>query len=98
VIPDTPGFHLLFITPGFLAKTKKEVTWGQEPAGGDVGRFIAGLQKPDAGWGKGKQMITISCGGTTAGVHFAIDDTLQTTPLRYTPPVLTAGTTPKIHT
>jgi hypothetical protein len=57
----------------------------QEPARGDFGRFIAGLQKPGAGWGKGKQLITISGGRTTAGVHFVIDDTLQTTPLRYTP-------------
>jgi hypothetical protein len=70
----------------------------EEPAGGDFGRFIAGLQKPDAGWGKGRQLITISGGVTSAGVHFVIGDTLQTTPLRYTLPALTAGNTHKIQT
>jgi len=63
-----------------------------------LGVSSPGYKKPDAGWGKGKQMITISGGGTTAGVHFVIDDALQTTPLRYTHPVLTAGNNPKIQT
>jgi hypothetical protein len=70
----------------------------QEPAGGDFGRFIAGLQKPDAGWGKGRQMITISGGGTSAGEQFVIGDRLQTAPLHHTLPALTAGMTPGMQT
>jgi hypothetical protein len=76
----------------------KEVTRMQKPTGGDFGCFIAEFQKPDTGWGKGRQMITISGGGTSAGVHFIIGDTLQTAPLPYTLPALTTGKTPEMQT
>lgn len=68
----------------------KEVTRVQKPAGGDFGRFIGTFQKPDTGWGRGRQLITISGGGTSADVRFEIGDTLQTAPLPYTLPELTA--------
>jgi hypothetical protein len=63
----------------------KEVTSVQQQAGGDFGRFIVEFQKPDTGWGKGKQRITVTGDGATASVEFAIGDTLQTTALPYNP-------------
>jgi len=61
----------------------KEITNIQQQAGGDFGRFIAEIQKPDSGWGRGKQRITITGDGANASVNFTIGDTLQTTPLPY---------------
>jgi hypothetical protein len=61
----------------------REVTNVQQQAGGDFGRFIVEFQKPDSGWGKGRQRITISGDGATKTVDFAIGDALQTTPLPY---------------
>ena len=63
----------------------KEVTNVQKQAGGDFGRFIVEFQKPDSGWGKGKQRITVTGDGASADVAFNIGDTLQTTPLPYSP-------------
>jgi hypothetical protein len=63
----------------------REVTSVQQQAGGDFGRFIVEFQKPDTGWGKGKQRITVTGNGTTANVEFVIGDALQTTPLPYNP-------------
>ncbi len=63
----------------------KEVTRLQKEAGGDFGRFIVEFQKPDTGWGKGRQRITISGKGASANVEFTIGDTLVTTPLPYNP-------------
>jgi len=63
----------------------REVTKVEKQAGGDFGRFIVEFQKPDSGWGKGNQKITITGGGATSSVKFAIGDTLQTTPLPYNP-------------
>jgi hypothetical protein len=63
----------------------KEVTSVKQEAGGDFGRFIVEFQKPDTGWGKGKQRITVTGNGATATVDFAIGDTLATTPLPYDP-------------
>jgi hypothetical protein len=63
----------------------KEVTTVKQEAGGDFGRFIVEFQKPDSGWGKGKQRITVSGDGATATVDFAIGDTLGTVPLPYNP-------------
>ena len=63
----------------------REVTSVQQQAGGDFGRFIVEFQKPDSGWGTGKQRITITGDGTTANVEFSIGDALQTTPLPYNP-------------
>ena len=63
----------------------KEITNIQQQAGGDFGRFIAEIQRPDPpGWGRGKQRITITGDGATASVNFTIGDTLQTTALPYT--------------
>lgn len=62
----------------------KEVTSVQQQAGGDFGRFIVEFQKPDTGWGKGRQRITVSGSGATASVEFAIGDTLGTGSLPYT--------------
>jgi hypothetical protein len=62
----------------------KEVSTVSQQAGGDFGRFIVEFQKPDSGWGKGNQEITVSGNGTSAKVDFTIGDTLQTTPLPYT--------------
>jgi len=60
------------------------VTTVEKKAGGDFGRLIAEFQKPDSGWGKGLQKITVSGGGTSAEpVIFTIGDTLQTTALPY---------------
>ncbi len=61
----------------------REVTKVEKQAGGDFGRFIVEFQKPDSGWGKGKQKLTITGDGATASVNFAIGDSLQTTPLPY---------------
>ena len=63
----------------------KEVTSVKQEAGGDFGRFIVEFQKPDTGWGKGKQRITVTGDGATASVDFAIGDVLQTKPLPYNP-------------
>jgi hypothetical protein len=68
----------------------KVVTTVKQQAGGDFGRFIVEFQKPDSGWGKGKQRITVTGDGATASVDFVIGDALQTTPLPYNP---TAGQT-----
>jgi hypothetical protein len=68
----------------------KEVTSVQQQAGGDFGRFIVEFQKPDSGWGKGKQRITVTGDSATGTVDFEIGDTLQTTALPYSP---TGGTT-----
>jgi hypothetical protein len=62
-----------------------EITNVQEQAGGDFGRFIVEVQKPDSGWGKGKQRITVTGDGASGTVDFTIDETLQTTPLPYDP-------------
>ena len=61
----------------------KEVTSIQQQAGGDFGRFIVEFQKPDSGWGKGKQRITVTGDGATGNVEFAIGDTLQISALPY---------------
>gem|GEM_PF-4233726 len=61
------------------------VTTVEKQASGDFGRFIVEFQKPDSGWGKGKQKLTISGNGATASVDFTIGDTLKTIPLPYTP-------------
>jgi hypothetical protein len=61
----------------------REVTRVEKQAGGDFGRFIVEFQKPDSGWGKGNQKISISGDGASAIVNFVIGDTLQTTPLPY---------------
>jgi hypothetical protein len=63
----------------------KVVTTVKQQAGGDFGRFIVEFQKPDTGWGKGKQRITVTGDGATASVDFVIGDALQTTPLPYNP-------------
>ncbi len=63
----------------------REVTKVEKQAGGDFGRFIVEFQKPDSGWGKGKQKITVSSGSTAADVTFTIGDALQTTALPYNP-------------
>jgi hypothetical protein len=63
----------------------KEVTSVQQQAGGDFGRFIVEFQKPDSGWGKGKQRIMVTGDGATSSVDFTIGDALQTTPLPYNP-------------
>jgi hypothetical protein len=62
-----------------------EITNVQEQAGGDFGRFIVEIQKPDSGWGKGKQRITITGDGATGTVDFAIGEKLHTTALPYDP-------------
>jgi len=61
----------------------KVVTSVQQQAGGDFGRFIVEFQKPDSGWGKGKQEITVTGDQASGKVDFTIGDTLQTTPLPY---------------
>jgi hypothetical protein len=61
----------------------KEVTSVQQQAGGDFGRFIVEFQKPDTGWGKGKQRIMVTGDGATSSVDFEIGDALKTTPLPY---------------
>ncbi|NMB79081.1 MAG: hypothetical protein GYA23_08300 [Methanomicrobiales archaeon] len=61
----------------------REVTKVEKQAGGDFGRFIVEFQKPDSGWGKGRQKLTINGDGATSSVDFAIGDALQTTPLPY---------------
>jgi hypothetical protein len=63
----------------------KQVSTVEQKAGGDFGRFIVEFQKPDSGWGKGNQEITVSGNGTSAKVDFTIGDSLQTTPLPYNP-------------
>ena len=65
----------------------KEVTSVKQEAGGDFGRFIVEFQKPDSGWGKGNQRITVTGDGATASVDFTIGDVLQTKPLPYNPAV-----------
>jgi hypothetical protein len=62
----------------------REVTRVEKQAGGDFGRFIVEFQKPDSGWGKGNQKITVSGGGTSSDVSFTMGDALQTTALPYT--------------
>lgn len=69
----------------------REVTHVQQQAGGDFGRFIVEFQKPDSGWGKGKQRITITGDGKTTNVEFALGDSLQTTPLPYNSSAGAAG-------
>jgi hypothetical protein len=61
----------------------KVVLTGQKSAGGDFGRLIIEFPKPKTGWGIGKQQITVSGGGASADVEFAIGDALQTMPLPY---------------
>jgi hypothetical protein len=61
----------------------REVTKVEKQAGGDFGRFIVEFLKPDSGWGKGKQKLTVTGDGASASVDFAIGDALQTTPLPY---------------
>lgn len=63
----------------------REVTKVEKQAGGDFGRFIVEFQKPDSGWGKGNQKITVSGSGASSSVNFAIGDSLQTTALPYNP-------------
>ncbi len=63
----------------------KDVTRVQKAAGGDFGRFIVEFQKPDTGWGKGRQKITASGNGVSADAEFVIGDKLATMPLPYTP-------------
>jgi hypothetical protein len=72
----------------------KIVTEVQQQAGDDFGRFIVEFQKPDSGWGKGKQKIMVTGDGATESVDFTIGDSLQTTPLPYSPGSTTAVTTP----
>jgi hypothetical protein len=60
------------------------VTTVEKQAGGDFGRFIVEFQKPDSGWGKGRQNLKITGDGASASVDFTIGDALQTTPLPYT--------------
>lgn len=73
----------------------REVTKVEKQAGGDFGRFIVEFQKPDSGWGKGNQKLTITGDGATASVNFVIGDSLQTTALPYNPsgssPMATTG-------
>ena len=76
----------------------KQVSTVQQLAGGDFGRFIVEFQKPDSGWGKGNQEITVSGNGTSAKVDFAIGDTFQTTPLPYTAGQGSTGTTTTVTT
>jgi hypothetical protein len=61
----------------------REVASIRQEAGGDFGRFMVEFQRPDSGWGRGKQRITVTGGGTTENVDFTIGDALQTTPLPY---------------
>ena len=63
----------------------REVTRVEKQAGGDFGRFIVEFQRPDSGWGKGKQRITITGDDAAGQVDFSIGDALQTTPLPYNP-------------
>jgi hypothetical protein len=74
------------------------VTTVEKQAGGDFGRFIVEFQKPDSGWGKGRQNLKITGDGASASVDFTIGDALQTTPLPYNPEgsAGTALTTPAI--
>jgi hypothetical protein len=69
----------------------REVTKVEKQAGGDFGRFIVEFQKPDSGWGKGNQKITVSGSGATSSVNFAIGDSLQTTALPYNPSASTGN-------
>jgi len=62
----------------------KVVTTVQQKAGGDFGRFVVEFQKPDSGWGAGKQEIMVAGNGTSAKVDFTIGQSLATTPLPYT--------------
>jgi hypothetical protein len=71
----------------------REVTKVEKQAGGDFGRFIVEFQKPDSGWGKGKQKITVSSGRTSAEVTFTIGDALQTIALPYNPGGVAAAET-----
>jgi len=61
----------------------REVTRIKKQAGGDFGRFIVEFQKPDSGWGRGNQMITVSGNGVSSSVNFNIDDALRTSVLPY---------------
>lgn len=69
----------------------REVTKVEKQAGGDFGRFIVEFQKPDSGWGKGNQKLTITGDGASASVNFAIGDSLKTTPLPYNPSGSSSG-------
>jgi hypothetical protein len=69
----------------------REVTKVEKQAGGDFGRFIVEFQKPDSGWGKGNQKISISGDGASSSVNFAIGDSLVTTPLPYNPSGSSSG-------
>lgn len=63
----------------------KEVTRVSQQAGGDFGRFIVEFQKPDSGWGKGKQRISVSGDGISSDAEFIIGNNLVTVPLPYNP-------------
>jgi len=63
----------------------KVVSTVNQQAGGDFGRFIVEFQKPDSGWGKGNQEITVSGDGVSGKVDFSIGDSIQTIPLPYSP-------------
>jgi hypothetical protein len=63
-----------------------EVASVDQQAGGDFGRLIVEIQKPDSGWGVGKQEITVTgmpASGIPrrANVHFEIGAEKQTAPL-----------------
>jgi len=79
-------------------ETGKDVTWVQEAAGGDFGRFIVEFQKPDTGWGKGRQRMSVKGEGATADVEFTIADKLTTVPLPYNPVTAQATTVTTITT
>ena len=55
-----------------------------QQTGDTYGRLVVEFQKPDSGWGKGRQRITVSGSGATATVDFTIGDSMQTVPLPYT--------------
>jgi hypothetical protein len=58
-----------------------EVASVDQQAGDDFGRLIVEFQKPDSGWGVGKQEITVTGRGATAKVDFEIGAEKQTAPL-----------------
>jgi hypothetical protein len=68
----------------------RNVTIVKEPAGGDFGRFLVEFQKPDSGWGRGRQEIVVTGDGASGKVDFTIGDVIQTAPLPYNLPAYAA--------
>ena len=76
----------------------KVVSTVNEQTGDTYGRFIVEFQKPDSGWGKGRQQITISGSGASTSVDFTIGDSLQTVSLPYTGTGTTTTSQPRTVT